>query len=176
MPSISHAGLVGGSDALDVEMNVWMRNGRRTRAWAALAVVWSAACVVLLTRTGELHGDLTTVGYAVFGVFYLGMAGLGLLLGWRVARSGLWIGADGIVVRGPFRTRSVALADAGRFAPGLQGRGGNGTPCPMLQRTGTRAVGVWALGRRNIWFRYERLCREIQPLCDELNQLIARVR
>lgn len=94
----------------------------------------------------------------------------------RVAKAGLWVGPDGIVVRGPFRTRRVALGDAEIFAPGLQGRGGNGTPCPMLERRGGPAVGVWALGRRNIWFRYQRLCGEIQPLCDQLNGLVETLR
>ena len=42
----------------------------------------------------------------------------------------------------------------------------------MLQRRNGRPVGVWALGRRNVWFRYERLAQEIQPLCDELTKLI----
>jgi hypothetical protein len=176
MPSIWHAGPVGGSDAVDVATSVWMRNGRRTRAWAAMAVLWSVVFACLLFRPSDLHGNVTTVGYLGLGVFYFGIAGLGMALAGRVAKAGLRIGPDGLVVRGPFRTQSVALHDAVRFVPGLQGRGGNGTPCPMLERQTRRAVGVWALGRRNIWFRYDRLCQEIQPLCDELNLLLATLR
>ena len=80
------------------------------------------------------------------------------------------------MIRGPFTTHVTPLADAGRFAPGLQGRGGNGAPCPMLSRDGQRDLGVWALGRRNIWFRYARISDELQPLCDELNTLVATLR
>jgi hypothetical protein len=46
----------------------------------------------------------------------------------------------------------------------------------MLERRGQPPVGVWALGRRNIWFRYDRVCQEIQPACDELNALVESVR
>jgi hypothetical protein len=176
MSSIWHAGPAGRSDTVEVASSVWMRNGRRTRAWGAVAILWSVVFATLLFRPTGPNQYMTTVGYLVIGVFYLGIAGLGLALAGRVARAGLWIGPDGIVVRGPFTTHSVALLDAGLFVPGLQGRGGNGTPCPLLERQDRRAVGVWALGRRNVWFRYERLCQEIQPLCDELNSLVASLR
>jgi hypothetical protein len=132
------------------------------------------ACLLFIP--GDGHGHPTPAGYVGLGAFYFGIAALGMALAARIAKAGLWIGPDRIVVRGPFRTRSIALDDAAAFAPGLQGRGGNGTPCPMLQRHGGRAVGVWALGRRNIWFRYERLCQEIQPLCGELNELVETLR
>ncbi len=176
MPSIARAGLVGGSDTVEVAANLWMRNGRRTRVWGAIAALWSVLFACLLFGPTGADGNVPTLAYLLTGVFYFGVAAVGLALAWRVLRAGVWIAPDGIVVRGPFRTQSVALSDAVRFVPGLQGRGGNGTPCPMLERRDRRAVGVWALGRRNIWFRYERLCREIQPLCDELNSLVASMR
>jgi hypothetical protein len=130
----------------------------------------------LLFTSGGLNGPATVSKVVGLGALYFGIAALGLVFAARVARAGVWIGADGIVVRGPFRTRSVALDDAGRFVPGLQGRGGNGVPCPMLERHDDPAVGVWALGRRNVWFRYQRLCQEIQPLCDELDALVGTLR
>ena len=102
--------------------------------------------------------------------------GIGIVFAGRVARAGLWIGTSGIVVRGPFKTCSVSLDDAEGFGPGLQGRGGNGVPCPMLTRRDGPAVGVWALGRRNIWFRYRHICQEIEPLCGELNELVGWIR
>jgi hypothetical protein len=138
--------------------------------------LWSVVFAALLFVTGAAKGHWTVGAYLGLGAFYFGIAALGIVLAVRVAISGLWIGSDGIVVRGPFRTRAIPLADAELFAPGLQGKGGNGTPCPMLERRGGRAVGVWALGRRNIWFRYQRLCQEIQPLCDELNDLVRTLR
>jgi hypothetical protein len=176
MPLLWRVRQVVGPDTVDVARSVWIRNRRRTRAWAAIAVLWSVVFAGLLFLPGASHRQRTLSEYLVLGVFYFGIAALGMAFAGRVANAGLWIGPEGIVVRGPFRTRAVALDDAAIFAPGLQGRGGNGTPCPMLERRDGRAVGVWALGRRNIWFRYQRLCQEIQPLCDELNELVETLR
>jgi hypothetical protein len=176
MSSAWPARQVAGSDTVAVARSVWIRNGRRTRAWAALAVVWSVVFACLQFIPGQPPGHMTLAGYLGLGAFYFGIAALGMAFAARVAKAGLWIGPDGIVVRGPFRTRSVALENAAVFVPGLQGGGGNGTPCPMLERHHGRAVGVWALGRRNIWFHYERLCHEIQPLCNELNELVETLR
>jgi hypothetical protein len=168
------SGEVTNPDSVQVRPGVCIRNRRRTRAWSAIAVLWSVAFVALLVRS--FNGHMTLVGDLVLGTMYLGLAALGVLLAYRVARAGLWIGSDGIVIRGPFKTNTLAVNDASYFAPGLQGRGGNGTPCPILERRNGPAVGVWALGRRNIWFRYERVCQEIQPVCDELNQLVTALR
>jgi hypothetical protein len=170
MSSRWQARTVPGTDTVAVAPNVWIRNSRRTRAWSAIAVLWSVVIACLLFVPSDPHRTLA--GYVGLGVFYFGIAALGMAFAARIARAGLWIGPNAIVVRGPFRMRSIALDDAAAFSPGLQGRGGNGTPCPLLDRHDGRAVGVWALGRRNIWFHYERLCQEIQPLCDELNELV----
>jgi hypothetical protein len=176
MSVLRHSGQAAASDTVDVTPRAWIRNRRRTRAWAAIAVTWSVVFACLLFVSGDLNGSRTLGEILGLGAFYFGIAAVGIVVAVRVARAGLWLGPDGIVVRGPFRTQSVALDEAARFVPGLQGRGGNGTPCPMLERRGRRAVGVWALGRRNIWFRYQRLCQEIQPLCDELNELVGTLR
>jgi hypothetical protein len=172
MPFAWRVRQVVGPETVGVAEGVWIRNRRRTRSWAAIAVLWSVVFASLLFVSGGFHGHRTVGDYLGLGVFYFGIAALGMAFAGRVARAGVRIGPDGILVRGPFRTRSIALDDTADFAPGLQGRGGNGTPCPMLARRGGQAIGIWALGRRNIWFRYERLCREIQPLCDELNELV----
>jgi hypothetical protein len=152
--------------------NVWIRNRRRTRAWAAIAVVWAVALAVMPFIQGDFRGQLSLAGDVILAVVYLGIAGLGLAVAVRVARAGVSIESDGIIVRGPFTTRVVSLADAESFVPGLQGGWGNGTPCPTLKRRHGRPVGVWALGRRNVVFRYQRLFKEIQPRCDELNELV----
>jgi hypothetical protein len=176
MALLWNAGQAVGSDSVEVLPRVWIRNRRRTRGWAAIAVAWSVAFAGVLFVSGDLNGP-TTLGKALgLGGFYFGIAAVGLVFARRVARAGLWIGPGAIVVRGPLRTQSVALHDVAHFVPGLQGRGGNGTPCPMLERGDRPGVGVWALGRRNIWFRYQRVCQEIQPLCDELNGLVATLR
>jgi hypothetical protein len=171
MSLLQRASQILGPDTVEVARSAWIRNRRRTRVWAALAVLWSVVFACLLF----IPGNLSLGGYVTLGALYFGIAALGLVFARRVAKAGVWIGSEGIVVRGPFRTQSVRLADAETFVPGLQGGAGNGTPCPTLKRKGGRAVGVWALGRRNIVFRYQRLFGEIQPLCDELNELLATV-
>jgi hypothetical protein len=170
------ANSIAGPDRVEVARGVWIRNRRRTRVWATVAALWSVVFACLLFTSGTLNGSKTLGDYLAFGAFYFGIAALGMGFAGRVAKAGLWIGPDGIVVRGPFRTRSVSIADAQAFVPGLQGGAGNGTPCPMLERRDGRPVGVWALGRRNIVFRYQRLFAEIQPLCDELNELVTALR
>jgi hypothetical protein len=172
----SHLGHVDGSDTVAVAPSVWLRNRRRTRAWAALSAAWSILFACLVFLPGRLPANGLAGETIVLIAFYFGIGSIGLMLARRVARAGVWIGPDGIVVRGPFRTQSVALGEAGRFGPGLQGRGGNGVPCPMLERQGRAAAGVWALGRRNVWFRYARICEELQPLCDDLNELVDALR
>ena len=166
---------VGPQTAVGVTTNAWIRNGRRTRAWAVVALVLSIAFAGSALLPGHFPSHAGGVAGVIAGVVYLGVLAGGIALARRIARAGLWIDATSIVVRGPFRTWSVAPGEAGVFAPGLQGAGGNGVPCPLLSRADRRAVGVWALGRRNIWFRYQRVCQEIEPLCAELNALIARL-
>jgi hypothetical protein len=168
MSAPAHARQTAGPDSVEVTADVWLRNRRRTRAWAAIAAAWSVGFACLLF----IPPNKTLAEYLALGAFYFGIAALGMLLARRVANAGVRIGPDGIVVRGPFRTRRVSIADAEVFVPGLQGGGGNGTPCPMLERRDGRPVGVWALGRRNLWFRYHRLAQEIQPLCDDLTALV----
>jgi hypothetical protein len=176
MSTLRHSQELAGADTAEVAPNAWIRNRRRTRAWAAMAALWSVVFGGLLFLPGHAPSDDGPGAYVVVVAFYFGIAALGIVFAGRVARAGLWIGANAIVVRGPFRTWSVALDDAEVFGPGLQGHGGNGVPCPMLKRRDGPAVGVWALGRRNIWFRYRHVCQEIEPLCGELNQVVAWMR
>jgi hypothetical protein len=173
MSLISHSGR---ADAVVVAPGVWLRNRRRTRAWALISAAWSLALGSLMFIPGRLPANASAAETIVLITFYFGIAGLGVALARRVARAGVRIADDGIVIRGPFRTQSVTLAEAERFAPGLQGRGGNGVPCPILARHSQGAAGVWALGQRNIWFRYRRVCLELQPLCDDLNGLVDALR
>jgi hypothetical protein len=172
VPLLEGATRIVGPDTVEVARGAWIRNRRRTRAWASIAVLWSVvfACTVFIP--GSSHVPKPLGDYLALGAFYFGIAAVGIAFAGRVANAGVWIGPDGVVVRGPFRTHSVSIADAEVFVPGLQGGAGNGTPCPTLTRTHGRPVGVWALGRRNFVFRYQRLFQEIQPLCDELNALL----
>jgi hypothetical protein len=171
MSLVAHRRQVSGRATVVVARNVWLRNRRRTRAWAAISAAWSIVFAGLIFIPGRLPAGSSAGETVALIAFYFGIGAIGLVLACRIARAGVWIGPDETVIRGPFRTRSIAGGDAGRFAPGLQGRGGNGVPCPMLERHGHGVVGVWALGQRNVWFRYSRMCDELQPLCDELNEL-----
>jgi hypothetical protein len=171
MSLVAHRRQVSGRATVVVARNVWLRNRRRTRAWAAISAAWSIVFAGLIFIPGRLPAGSSAGETVALIAFYFGIGAIGLVLACRIARAGVWIGPDETVIRGPFRTRSIAGGDAGRFAPGLQGRGGNGVPCPMLERHGHGVVGVWALGQRNVWFRYLRMCDELQPLCDELNEL-----
>jgi hypothetical protein len=172
----SHSGHGDRADTVTVSSGVWLRNRRRTHAWAAICAGWSVLFASLILIPGRLPAHGHTSELIAVLAFYLGTGAVGLALARRIGRAGVRLEADGIVVRGPFRTHSVPLDDAGRFTPGLQGRGGNGVPCPMLSRSGGAAAGIWALGQRNVWFRYARIRDELQPLCDELNELLDAMR
>ena len=46
----------------------------------------------------------------------------------------------------------------------------------MLQRKHGRSIGVWALGREGVVWRFGRYQHEMEPLCDELNVVLSTVR
>jgi hypothetical protein len=173
MSLVPHRDQASGLATVVVARNVWLRNSRRTRAWATISAAWSIVFAGLIFVPGRLPAERSAGETVALIAFYFGIGAIGLVLAFRVARAGVWIGSDEIVIRGPFRTRAIPAGDAGRFAPRLQGRGGNGVPCPMLERRGHGVAGVWALGQRNVWLRYSRMCDELQPLCDGLNELVA---
>jgi hypothetical protein len=172
MSSLSHPGHAGDAQPPAIVAGTWLRNTRRTHAWATISAAWALIFAGLLLIPGRVPAGGLTAGTAIVVALYCAVAAIGVVLAIRVARAGVWIGASGVVIRGPLRTQLVPLADAGRFEPGLQGRGGNGVPCPMLARRGRPAVGIWALGQRNIWFRYARVCEELTPMCGELNAVV----
>jgi hypothetical protein len=113
--------------------------------------------------------------YLVLGVFFFGLAGAGLVFARRLATAGLLMAGDGVVVRNPLRTVSLPLGDVEGFSAGVTETGGNGTPCPMLRRRHGPAIGVWALGREGVVWRFKRYQRGLEPLCDELNGVLRRI-
>jgi hypothetical protein len=157
------------STAPALGLNVWMRRRTRTRIFAALAVACSlwfvaTALVVVIERPG--------VGEAGIGLFLIGVASAAGMFARRLARAGLWIAPEAIIVRGPGRTWVLAVDDVERFVPGIQQGLGNGTPCPMLRRANGHSVGVWALGREGLVWRFPRYLREMEPGCEELNRML----
>jgi len=95
-----------------------------------------------------------------------------LLGAWCVSRTGLWIGSDGIVVRGFLRTRKVPLWQARAFVPRVCGWWGNGYPAPSLERIGASQIPIFSLGREGVIWKLERYLEELQPTCDQLNALL----
>lgn len=133
-------------------------------------IVFDFVLAVQLASSSAGAGGEANVLNAV--VFFLVFAGPCAWVAWRVATSGLWIGPEGLVIRGPFRSWAVQPEEALRFATGVQKGTGNGTPCPMLERTDGEPVGVWALGREGWIWSYDKHLEELEPLCEQLNQLL----
>ena len=163
---------------MTITANQWIRRQGRTRLGSALAVVISV--VALLTpwlwpaAGGRRAGGPAALGaMAVLGC--VAIAAGGAWLARRLARTGLWIGSDRVVVRNPIRTWTVALGDVRSFAlataPGHRDHGG---PLPVLCRRQGRPVAVWALGRHNDARRPA--AGELEPLCDGLNDLLLALR
>jgi hypothetical protein len=122
------------------------------------------------------HWHNTVANDVGIGAFFIALAGPGLWMARRLARTGLWMSADGIIVRNPLRTYSTALGDVDAFAPGVLAGGNNGTPCPVVKQRQGRPVGVWALGREGVIWRYGRYAHELEPLCEELNAVLGNLR
>ncbi len=155
----------------------WIRTTKRTRGGAFFALVFAVGWTAVFFATianGNPHN--TTGGDIGFGVFVLGIDAFLVVCARRLSRAGLLMSRDGVVVRGPFKTWAVPLADAESFEPGVQAGGGNGTPCPMLKRKNGGAIGVWALGHEGVVWRYRQYLRDLEPLCDELNAVLGAVR
>jgi len=155
---------------------VWLRKRRRTLVFAAysfaLAAFWIGMIFdVAADRATYAHNG----GLAPFVLFFLALALPSTLLGVRCARSGLWVGAGGVIVRGPLRTWRMQLGDVQRFEAGVAGPG-NGIPCPQLVRAHGRPVGVFALGSESFVFGYRRALDQMKPLCEQLNALLETLR
>lgn len=163
--------------AVRVAANTWLRRRSRTVAFAACAFAGAAFWAWLLVH---IAGDRTFLrhngGLAPFGLFFGGVALLHAAAGWRLARWGLWIGPDRVVVRGLFRTRTVALQEVAGIEPGALGQGSKAMPCPLVRLADGRALGVLALGSDGSMFSYQRRTAEMQPLCKQLNELLLTVR
>jgi hypothetical protein len=155
--------------------NVWIRKRLRTVGFAAYSFLLSAFWIAMIF---DVAGKKATYehngGLAVYVLFFLALAAASSALGARFARSGLWVSADGVLVRGPLRTKRIAQHEIARFEPGVHGPG-NGFPCPILMRIDGRAVGVWALGSEALTFSHRRALEDMRPLCDELDRLLASV-
>lgn len=128
--------------------------------------------VLALQLASDSRSDLGVTPVIGGAVFFLAFAVPSAWLAWRISRAGLWIGADGILIRGPLRTWRIRQSEAVRFVPGVQSGPGNGTPCPMLERVKGAEVGVWALGIEGLIWKFDEYLEELEPLCGQLNELL----
>jgi hypothetical protein len=150
-----------------VGSSIWMRNRRHTLAFSGFLLANTALYLWLavygfLGKAGDGGGGI--------GVLGLALAALSGLLAVRHARAGLWMGPDGIVVRGPFKTYRVAASSATGFVAGFVAKS---APAPMLQRKHGRPLRVSALSRGGgLTSRFPALVAQLEPLCDELNALL----
>lgn len=156
-----------------VSPNVWIRNRPQTGGLACAALVfalfWACATVVFATThhpasqsgaTGVLitaFGGLLTLGFALFGIGEL--------------RSGLRIGSEQVIVRGPWRTKRFAPKQVAGFAVGR-----SFAPCAFLKPKKGKAVQVSALMRGG-WSRRQepQHARELQTVCEQLDALLVSV-
>jgi hypothetical protein len=156
-----------------VEPRAWLKRPRRIHGFLAAIfamIAFDFALALQLASSSADAGGEANVLNAV--VFFLVFAGPCAWVAWRVATAGLWIGPEGLVIRGPFRSWAVQPGEALRFVRGVEKGTGNGTPCPMLERTDGDPIGVWALGREGLPRSYDKYLGELEPLCEQLNQLL----
>jgi hypothetical protein len=151
-----------------VAPSVWMRRRSWTLTnavlYGAMAAFWGWMAVYLAIL-GHM-GHTTSATRAFFAVFTVAMTMLWAWVSVRIARSGLWIAADAIVLRGALRTRSFPLHAVNAFVPRADSRQ---QVWPWLQRLHGRPLAVTALSR---WGRTAAIAQHLQPLCDELNALL----
>ncbi|MEA2154981.1 MAG: hypothetical protein QOE11_1121 [Solirubrobacteraceae bacterium] len=160
------------ADLVDASIGVWIRKQRRVRRsggfWLALSVGSVAGWLATAFGTGATLGSVL-----VTALFLLAPAGLYGFVGVRMLRAGLWIDADGIVIRNPLVTYRFTIAQAQRFTPGLWSAvSSNGTPCPLLENSIGAAIGVWALGKDTSIFTSADYLEVLQPVCDELSRML----
>jgi len=159
-----------------VSPGTWIRSRRRTVVFSAYAFLlsgfWIAMIFVVASNRAAYEAN---GGLAVFVVLFLALAIPSAILGVRLARSGVWIDSEEVVVRGPLRTREIPAERVTRFEPGVKGPG-NGTPCPTIVLSDGRSVGVWALGSEALRVSFERHLEDMGPICDALDGALAAAR
>lgn len=172
VPTLIHTSRESPTKGVTVASDLWMRKAVRTRVSALFAIANAVAWVTMFFAAHNSRSHGTVWENVAFALFFFGVALLSLLYAHRLARAGLLVSSGEVTIRGPLFTRTVSLADAQSFVPGIQPSFGNGTPCPMLERKDGHPLGVWALGREGFVSGYSRYLEELQPLCDQLNELI----
>jgi hypothetical protein len=163
-----------------VAPRVWLCRRRRQRglslfAGAGGALSASAAVVTLVTAVaGVVHDSPRDLALACATMALLA-SGL-LLCAARLWRAGLWVAAEGVVVRGPLRTHRFALADVAAVHAGIQPGATNGSPGVLLLLEDGRCIPVWALSNEGWIWRMQRYVHAWEPVCAQLEDLIESLR
>src|SRR5450755_3607099 len=151
-------------DSLGVAVvrDVWMRRRPWTLSYASLTLAMSAFWAWMWVYFPILGHNMraTTVGTKVFlGVFTIGFAAVLAVVAVRIWRAGLLMGSEGIVLRGVFKTRSLALGAVTAFAP----RVGSRYPSPWLNRPHGHPLLVTALSLGGFGSATTQRAQQLQP-------------
>ncbi|MGH2849151.1 MAG: hypothetical protein ACRDLP_00880, partial [Solirubrobacteraceae bacterium] len=144
--------------------------------------VWTVPTAGFLFATAAFFGWLAvwfpivghnqqhnTTGTTVFeAVFMVAMAAVFATVAIRVMRAGLLIALDGVSIRGVLKSRLISVSQVDRFALGPASAK---MACPWLYRTHGRPLPVAALS-----VSFGAGSQRAQPLCDELNTVLAAVK
>ncbi len=136
------------------------------------AICLAAICLAIHPAAPDARHE-GAVG-AVFASFFLVYAAGCEALARRYASRGLFLSADAIIVRNLLSTQTIPLDDADSFSPGVPG--GLSGPCPMLRCRTRSSVGVGGLGVAAFAWRYDATLRGLEPMCELLNGLLARLK
>jgi hypothetical protein len=168
------AGPSGYADGVKVLPNVWLKRPERVRSFVGIAggltafFLALAVGFILFTRNPGSGPEESIVGAVVWGLV---PAGLCICFIARSRALGLLLSSEGIVIRGPFRTRKIPPSEAVRFKPEIFAN----TPGPVLELVSGQSIGIWALGREGVRWEFDQYLQEVEPLCNQLNQLMEKL-
>jgi hypothetical protein len=99
------------------------------------------------------------------------IAAVGIVLGLREIRSGLWIDSERVIVRGLFRTSTMTPDEVDGFKPEMRL-----APCPLLHLKHGSPVIVGALAHGGfLKSTQDQRLKELEPICDQLTALLHTV-
>jgi hypothetical protein len=165
IPSMS---LGRGAAAPAVALGVWMHRAAWRFSGAAFAAGFGLFCV--WGGAYALLSDHATTGNAIgLAVVFAALASVSALFAARILSAGLLISSDGVLMRGVLKTHRFSPHEVTGFAPGTRG-----SAVPLLSHPHGRPIGVFALSRTGLLKSSAPAhARDLQPLCDELNQLLS---
>jgi hypothetical protein len=155
---------------IEVAQGKWLRSTTRSVGIGGALLIYAAVFTWLAFHHHEREGALEVVS-PVVTVMALLFAVPGYVLGIRQLRCGLWIDHDVVLVRGMFRTLRLAPNEVDGFKPEMRI-----SPSPLLHRKHGQPIIVGALAHGGFSKARQAGClRALEPVCDQLNALLASV-